>query len=111
MGIMDITEKIKTLMTERGWSVYQLSKEAGLTVSTLQNMFKRHSQPSFDTANGIAEAFGLSLPELISDGPLDDYGKELSPIESQIVNDFRKLDPEAKKLFFSLINLYIGKKN
>ncbi|MCI2067992.1 MAG: helix-turn-helix transcriptional regulator [Bacilli bacterium] len=108
---MDITEKIKVLMTERGWSVYQLSKESTLTASTLTNMFKRHSQPSIKTVKSVAEAFGISVSELLGEGPVDENGKVLSPIESQIISDYRKLDPEAKSLFFSLLDLYTSKKH
>ena len=38
---MDILERITELRKERNWSVYKLADEAGLTQSTLANMFTR----------------------------------------------------------------------
>lgn len=46
---MDILDRITELREERGWSVYKLAEESGLTQSTLANMFSRKTMPSIAT--------------------------------------------------------------
>ena len=42
-------ERLQKLMDERGWSKYRLSKECGLSESTLANIFRRNVEPSITT--------------------------------------------------------------
>ena len=42
--------RIRQLMAERGWTIYRLAQESGLSQTTISNIFKRNNQPS-DTAN------------------------------------------------------------
>ena len=65
---MDIIKHIKDLMEERGWTNYRLGKEAGLSQSTITNLFNRNNAPTIPTLE-IAELkrrlepFLLKLPE------------------------------------------------
>lgn len=70
---MDILEKINKLRLERGWSVYKLAEESGLTQSTIANMFSRKTMPSISTLTQICNAFGISLSEFFSDNKNETY--------------------------------------
>ena len=43
---MDTKNRIKELMDERGWTIYELSKRSGLAQATLSNMWKRNTEPT-----------------------------------------------------------------
>jgi transcriptional regulator with XRE-family HTH domain len=45
MGLvnMDAKTRIKALMDERGWTVYELAKRSGLSQTTLANLWKRNN--------------------------------------------------------------------
>ena len=45
---MDAKARIKELMTQRGWSIYRLSQESGIAMSTLTNLFRRGQQPTYE---------------------------------------------------------------
>ncbi len=64
---MDIISKIDKLRIERGWSVNRLAVEAGLTQSTLNNLFSRRNDPKISTLRAICEAFGITLSEFFSE--------------------------------------------
>ena len=52
---MDIHQKLWQLLQERGWTEYRLSKECGLSQSTLTNIFHRGTSPSIkDSVRGLA---------------------------------------------------------
>ena len=38
--------RIRQLMAERGWTIYRLAQESGLSQTTISNIFKRNNQPS-----------------------------------------------------------------
>lgn len=58
---MDIREKLKKMLDERGWTEYRLTKECGLSESTIANIYRRNSTPSFTTLETICKAFGLKV--------------------------------------------------
>ena len=58
---MDITKKIENLRFQRGWSMYELAQEAGITQSTLTSMIKRGNPPKIETLTAICEAYGITF--------------------------------------------------
>lgn len=65
---MELKERISDLMAERGWSQKQLASESGVVFATINRLLNRNSyNPSLDTLEGIAQAFGLSVVELLQD--------------------------------------------
>ncbi len=53
--------RIRQLMAERGWTIYRLAQESGLSQTTISNIFKRNNQPSLPTVNAICDACGITL--------------------------------------------------
>ena len=58
---MDVLARIDELRKEKGWSVNYLALEAGLTQSTLNNLYSRKTEPKISTLRAICEALGISL--------------------------------------------------
>ena len=50
---MDVVKHIKDLMDERGWTNYRLGKEAGLSQSTITNLFNRNNAPTIPTLEAV----------------------------------------------------------
>ncbi len=64
---MNVLEKINHLRKEKGWSVYKLAEESGLTQSTLSNMFARKSNPSISTLSQICEGLKISMKDFFDE--------------------------------------------
>ncbi len=90
---MDINKKIESLRFQRGWSMYELAQEAGITQSTLTSMIKRGNPPKIDTLECICEAFGITLAQFFME---DEQLEILSKDEKELIASFRKL-PESKQ--------------
>ena len=69
---MDILERIDLLRKERGWSVNNLAMEAGLTQSTVNNLYVRKTEPKLSTLRAICGAFNISLAEFFKEEHADD---------------------------------------
>lgn len=93
-----ILMKIKTLLANRGWSLYRLAKEANITYSSLNSMFLKNTQPTLPTLEKICAGLGISLSDFFSDEPAKAcYSKE----ELQLIDLYRELTPEEQALFLA----------
>lgn len=97
---MDVLERIEQLRKQRGWSQYKLATEAGLTQSTLANMFSRRTQPSISTLSLICDAFGISLAQFFAN---DEDAKTILDLdEIRLIKSYRTLTHKNKKAVLSL---------
>jgi len=89
---MDVLERLHKLIEARGWTRYRLSKESGLTESTIANIFARNAMPSLDTLERICQGFGITLSQFFADNEM----VELTPELKEVFDNWRTLTPEQK---------------
>lgn len=97
---MNLQSKIRALMEERGWTVYRLAKESGVSWSTIRNMFDRNTEPTVPTVEALCKGLGITLEELLlGEGftALDDEQKDL-------LSKWSTLTAENKKIMITLLN-------
>ena len=99
---MDVHERLKKLMKDRGWSEYRLSKKCGLSESTLANIFRRNTVHSVSTLEAICEGFGITMSQFFSDGRYVELSDELS----ELCDGWLALSPEQKRAILMLINTF-----
>ena len=91
---MDVLKRINNLRESRGWTVYKLAEEAGITQSTLSNMFSRNTLPSLSTLEQICNAFEITLANFFSDEEKLDNDTQIAIAKYQRLN---KRDKEIVK--------------
>lgn len=101
MEVYEIADRIDELRNNRGWSLYKLAEEAGLTQSTLINMRTRGTLPSITTLNGICNAFGITLSEFFAE---DSNSAVLSSDEAELIATYRRLSYKNKRAVCALID-------
>lgn len=97
-----ILNKIDRLRTERNWSIYKLAEEAGLTQSTVANMFARDTLPSIKTLEALCSALGISLSEFFA----EDNSSNLE--DAMIINAYNKLSQRDKRIIKSLLKAMLN---
>ena len=90
---MDTHMRLRQLLNERGWTEYRLSKECGLSESTLANIFRRNTLPSISTLEAICKGFGITVSQFFAEG------------------DMVEMTPEIKDLFDGWVSLTAEQKN
>lgn len=98
---MDILQRIDDLRKERGWSIYTLAMESGVTQSTLVNMFSRGTQPSIKTLTLLCEAFEISLAQFFDE---NNEKNILSADELELLQIFRTLNRKEKSAVRALLH-------
>jgi len=97
---MNILEHIKELCKKQGWTVYKLADEAGITQSTITNMFYRKTLPSITTLTSICNAFGITLSQFFNETNSTEI---LSQEEETLILKYRQLTKKDKKIVNVLI--------
>lgn len=96
---MDVLGRIKRLMSQRNWTVYRLSKESGLSRSTLTHVFHKDSEPTISTLETICSAFGITMAEFFAD---EDF-VPLTEEQREILDKWAQLNNEQKQLLLGMI--------
>ena len=99
---LDVLSRIKTLMEARGWTAYRLASEAGLTESTIQNLFRRNGIPTLPTLEAVCSAFGITLSQFFA----DDDMMECTPEIKRLMEAWTPLTQEQKEAYLKLMELY-----
>ena len=96
---MDTHKRLRQLLEERGWTEYRLSKECGLSESTLANIFRRNTVPSISTLEAICSGFGITLSQFFADGDM----VEMSPELKELFDNWVTLSAAQKKAALQMI--------
>ena len=96
---LDVNQRIRKLMDERGWTEYKLAKVSDLSQSTISNLFNRNTVPSITTLEAICQGFGVSLSQFFAEEDMVELSKEQRELFSRWV----ALTAEQKQLLYALI--------
>ena len=97
---MNLQSKIRALMEERGWTVYRLAKESGVSWSTIRNMFDRNTEPTVPTVEALCKGLGITLEELL----LGEGFTALNDEQKDLLSKWSTLTAENKKIMLTLLN-------
>ena len=96
---MNVTERIEQLLAQRGWSVYRLGKESGLSQSTLAHVFRKDSEPTISTLETICKALGITLSQFFAEGTF----VALTAEQRDILDKWATMSEEQKQLVLGMI--------
>jgi len=96
---MDTHDRLQRLLTERHWSKYRLSKESGLSESTIANIFKRNTDPTVTTLEAVCNGFGITLSQFFAEHEM----VELSPELKDLFESWTPLALEQKAAILQVI--------
>lgn len=99
---MDVLDKIDEMRKARGWSVNNLAMEAMLTQSTLNNLYKRNSEPKLSTLRAICNAFGISLSEFFAYEDEERKQNDMR-IAAELSQEIEALTPEQKEALLKML--------
>ena len=94
-------------MKEREWTEYRLSKECGLSESTLANIFRRNTVPSITTLETICDAFGSTVSQFFAEGEMVELTPELKVLFENWVSLTADQKEAALHMIQALNNKYL----
>lgn len=97
---MDI-ERLKKRKKELGWTLDEIAEKSGISRRTVSRLFSGnpdYPSPTYNTVEAVAKAMGLS-----EDGYKDTMPFDVTPMEEEVIQTFRTLSDDDKKLFLILM--------
>ena len=64
---LDALARIEGMLTDRGWSLPELSRRSGLSLSTLRSWRKMGSRICLGSLKCICDAFGVTMAEFVAE--------------------------------------------
>ena len=98
---MDTKDRIKQLMDQRQWTLYELARRSGLAQTTLANMWRRNNEPSIPSLRLICNAFGITLTQFFSEE--DGRPVELNDEQRELLQHWSVLSSTQKVLITQLM--------
>ena len=99
---MDVHARLRAFLNDRGWSEYRLSKECGLSESTLANIFHRNAHPSIPTLEAICHGFGITLSQFFAENEM----VELSPELRELFDGWVTLTADQKQAVMQMVRAF-----
>lgn len=100
---LELYEKVEKLRIQKGVSVADLNRKAGISHGTLPSWKNRGTMPKLEVLNALCDALDITLPELLFD--VDE--NKLSGEEIELLAIWRKLTAEQQKAFIAMIKTTI----
>ena len=100
---MDVVKRIQKLQKVHGWTDYETAKRAGLSHTTISNMYKRNTIPNIFTLESICSAFGITLSQFFYDSSKDKDSLQITPELQYLFDNWIELSNENKELILQLI--------
>lgn len=98
-----VTEHIKEICKQRGWSYYKLAKESGIAHSSLNYMLKHQHVPTINTLIKICNGLGITLSEFFYN-----FDNEIKSDKKEFISIWNILSTSQKELaityLYGLIN-------
>ena len=98
---MDIHNKLRQVLDQKGWTRYRLCKECGLSESSLTNIFKRGNIPTIGTLEIICNSMGITLSQFFAENEMIEFSPEIK----QFYDEWTFLTKEQKEAVLQIMRL------
>ena len=107
---MGFKENLKSELAYQDMLVKELATKTGISRHTLDNYLNvREHMPTADAAVKIARVLGVSVEYLVTGEEISSDRFSLGPEIQSLVQDFKLLNENDRKMVFSIIQLFKNK--
>lgn len=93
------TARIDELRQQRGWTVYKLGKESGISAQTIHNWMSTDRCPQIPFIEEICNALKITLAQFFTHG----YMIEITKDTKSLYDEFWSLTPEQRDVVVNVM--------
>ena len=98
---MNVLDRITQLRMEKGWTEYELAKNADMPQSTISNWYGKHQLPSILSLEKICKGFGVTLSYFFCEG---DEAIILTPEQKELLDQWVLLSDNQREKLKAMID-------
>ena len=95
-----VYRRVDDLLKAKGWTIYELAKNAGVTNSTIYHWRDRKTLPSLELLDAVCYAFGISVVDFLLG---DDGLLALTEEQNELMKLWNNLTREKKSAIINLM--------
>ncbi len=99
---MNVSERLKYYMEQRGMTIYALAKASGLPWQTVKNLVNQMNNPTVATVEMICKGLGITVSQFFSD---EEEMISLTAEQKHLLEQWNVISKDEKKVFGDLLNL------
>ena len=96
----EIYKKVDSIRLQKGWTIYELAKRAGVAPTTIYNWRDRLSSPTLSLLEAVCSAFEISVIDFLLD---EDELMALTDEQKEVIRLWNTLSSEKKKSILNLL--------
>ena len=99
-------KKIEQFRRDRGWSVYKLAQESGLSAPTIHQWLETETRPTLSALEDVCKAFKITLADFFTENELI----EVNPRIKALYDKWCSLTEDEKKSVELIVGNYVFRK-
>ena len=103
-GVIDVAERIKVLMEERGLNMNTLAKRSNMSWNTINNFYARETIPTLPTLSLICDALGITLAQFFDE---DGETVTLTAEQKHVIERWDRLTDREKMAVSETIDIIL----
>lgn len=105
---MDIKQRLKNLMDERGLNMYTLAKRSNVSWNTIKNFYARDSKPTLTTIELLCNGLGITLAQFFDE---DGSSVSLTAEQQHVLDRWSRITDEEKQIISGMLDVMVSKKD
>lgn len=104
---MDIKQRLKDLMDERGLNMYTLAKRSNVSWNTIKNFYARDSKPTLTTIELLCDGLGITLAQFFDEGG---NSVSLTAEQQYVLDRWSRISDEEKQIISGMLDVMVSKR-
>ncbi len=102
--MIDVGERLKELMDERGLNMHSLAKKSGLSWNTIKNFYARKTKPTVTTISMLCDGLGITLAQFFD---VEGETVHLTAEQQHVIDRWDALSDREKQAMSEMLDIVL----
>lgn len=105
--MIDVGERLKQLMDERGLNMYTLAKRSNLSWNTIKNFYSRQTKPTITTISMLCDGLGMTVAQFFD---VDGNTAHLTAKQQHLIDRWNAISDQERRLISEMLDIMLDHK-
>ena len=102
--MIDVGERLKELMDERGLNMHSLAKKSGLSWNTIKNFYAQKTKPTVTTISMLCDGLGITLAQFFD---VEGETVHLTAEQQHVIDRWDALSDREKQAMSEMLDIIL----